>query len=311
VIHVQNLVKSFGCFRAVDDVTLAVEQGEAVALWGTNGAGKTTVIRCILGLLRYRGTIELAGMNIRKHGKRVRQLIGYVPQELAFHDDMRVIETLHFYARLRGVDGSRPDAVLSEVGLADHGRKRVRELSGGMKQRLALALALLANPPVLLLDEPTSNLDAAAQSSFAGLLREQKAKGKTILFASHKLEEVEVVADRVMVLEDGHEKLTCAADEFADRVGLRCVLQVFVNTDQLDAAVTSLTARGYAAQRNGRSLYVEVPANAKAGAFSVLAEHDIAVRNFEITNDNGNSRIPLAVHHGESTISRSIAGGAS
>jgi ABC-type multidrug transport system ATPase subunit len=298
VIRVQNLIKNFGRFRAVDNVTLAVEQGEAVALWGTNGAGKTTIIRCILGLLRYKGDIELAGMNIRKHGKRVRQLIGYVPQELAFHDDMRVIETLHFYARLRGVNGNRPNEVLREVGLADHGRKRVRELSGGMKQRLALALALLSNPPVLLLDEPTSNLDASAQSSFAGLLREQKQKGKTILFASHKLEEVEVIADRVMVLDDGREKLVCKADEFAERVGLRCVLQVFVNQEQLDAAVSSLTARGYTAQRNGRSLYVEVPANAKAGAFSVLAEADIAVRNFELSNDNGQTLAVSRLHTG-------------
>lgn len=292
MIRVTNLTKQFGRFRAVDDASFTVDAGEAVALWGTNGAGKTTIIRCVLGLLRYRGDIDIAGMNIRKHGKRVRQLIGYVPQELAFHDDMRVNETLHFYARLRSVDRTRPDAVLREVGLADHGRKRVRELSGGMKQRLALALALLANPPALLLDEPTSNLDAAAQSGFAGLLQEQKHKGKTILFASHKLEEVEVVADRVIVLEDGREKLTCMAEEFADRVGLRCVLQVFVKAEQLDAAVSSLTASGYVAQRNGSSLYVEVPANAKAAAFNVLAEARIPVRNFDLSNENNRTLVP-------------------
>jgi len=298
MIRVTNLIKNFGRFRAVDNVSFSIEPGEAVALWGSNGAGKTTIIRCILGLLRYRGTIELAEMNIRKHGKRVRQLIGYVPQELAFHDDMRVIETLHFYARLRGVDRSRPTAVLKEVGLEDHGRKRVRELSGGMKQRLALALALLADPPLLLLDEPTSNLDAAAQSSFAGLLRDQKQKGKTILFASHRLEEVEVVADRVMVLENGRERFICSASEFSERAGLRCVLQVFVKSEQLDAAVSSLTARGYAAQRNGRSLYVEVPANAKAGAFNVLSEADIAVRNFEFSNESSRDLVSSSTSQG-------------
>lgn len=289
MIRITHLTKRFGRFRAVDDVSFSVQTGEALALWGSNGAGKTTIIRCILDLLWYRGDIELAQLNVRKHGKRARQLIGYVPQELAFHDDMRVSETLHFYTRLRGVERSRPATVLKEVGLAEHGVKRVRELSGGMKQRLALALALLSDPSLLLLDEPTSNLDIAAQSSFAHLLREQKLKGKSILFASHRLEEVELVADRVMVLENGREKLTCRADEFTERMGLRCVLQVFVQTDQLDAAVSSLAESGYPAQRNGRSLYVEVPANAKAGIFTVLAGNDIPVRNFEVTSDDRRS----------------------
>jgi ABC-type multidrug transport system ATPase subunit len=286
-IHVRNLTKTYGRFRAVDELSFGVAPGEAVALWGSNGAGKTTFIRCLLNLVRYRGTIEVNGLDVQKAGKAARRAIGYVPQELAFHDDLGLLETVHLFARLRRVGRDRPMEVLEEVGLAEHTRKRIRELSGGMKQRLALALALLSNPPLLVLDELTSNLDTGAQNGFMGLLREQKAAGKTILFTSHRLDEVESLADRVIVLESGRRKLECRPRELAEALGLRCVMQMFLVEDSLDAAVAALTDRGMTAQRNGVSLSVEVPPNEKATPFRVLAEHDIAVRNFEFISGNG------------------------
>ena len=105
LISFQNVTKKFGSFTALDDVSFDVRAGESVALWGSNGAGKTTVIRCVLGLLRYRGTISIGGCDIAKAGKAVRSQVGYVPQELAFHDDLGLLETLHFFAKLRRVDG--------------------------------------------------------------------------------------------------------------------------------------------------------------------------------------------------------------
>lgn len=288
MISVKHLIKNFGRFRAVDDLSFRVGSGESLALWGSNGAGKTTVIRCLLGLLRYQGTIQVAGRDVRKHGKIVRNAIGYVPQELAFHDDLRALEALHFFARLRKVDRTRPDAVLEEVGLSAHGRKRIRELSGGMKQRLALALALLADPPLLVLDELTSNLDTTAQRSFTELLQDQKKRGKTMLFTSHRLDEIESIADRVIVLEAGRQKTACAPDELADTLGLRCTMQVFVDHELLDDAVRTLAGSGFDASRNGRSLTVDVPLHEKAGPIRVLSEASIAVRNFEFRNGQTN-----------------------
>ena len=188
---------------AVDQLSFSLARGEALALWGVNGAGKTTVLKCLLGLLDCEGELWLDGVDLRKNGRRARRSLGYVPQELAFHNDLSVAESCRFYARLKNVPAERIPVVLRQVGLTGQERKAVGALSGGMKQRLALALALLSDPPVLLLDEPTSNLDAETRAEFLQLLAELRHEGKTLLFTSHHLEEVEQLADQVLILRDG------------------------------------------------------------------------------------------------------------
>ena len=197
------------------------QKGEAVALWGPNGAGKTTAIRCILGLQPYRGTILVGGHDVRREGKKARAAVGYVPQELAFQENVPVWETLAFYARLRRSTAPEVDRRLEELGIAQAKEKRVGELSGGMKQRLALATALLADPPILVLDEPTSNLDPAGRFAFLRTLTELRRGGKTVLFSSHRIEEVKALADRVIVLERGRVRFEATGAGLADRLGLR------------------------------------------------------------------------------------------
>jgi ABC-type multidrug transport system ATPase subunit len=203
MIQIAGVRKRFGRARVLDGVDFDVLAGQSVALWGSNGAGKTTLIRCLLGLIDFEGDIRVAGLDVRRDGKRVRRLLGYVPQELAFYDDFRVIEAARFLARLRGADVAACEAGLADVGLHAHARKRVRELSGGMTQLLALCVALLNVPRLLVLDEPTSNLDSAGRRSLMELLLQLKAAGKTILFISHRPEEVRGLADRVLTLEAG------------------------------------------------------------------------------------------------------------
>jgi ABC-2 type transport system ATP-binding protein/nitrous oxidase accessory protein len=210
-IDILDVRKSFGRTRVLDGVSFRIEPGQSVALWGSNGAGKTTLIRCALGLIDFDGAIRVAGLDVRRDGKRVRRLLGYVPQELAFYDDFRVIEAARFLARIKGAEDRACQQRLEELGLAAHARKRVRELSGGMKQRLALSIALLNDPPVLVLDEPTSNLDSAARRSLMSLLLDLKHAGKTILFISHRPEEVRGLADRVLTLEYGKVVADAAA----------------------------------------------------------------------------------------------------
>lgn len=284
MIKVTNLTKKYGAFTAVDDLSFEVTAGEAIALWGPNGAGKTTIIRSLLGLLSATGELRVNGFEVQKQGKKARAAIGYVPQELAFYDDLSARDTLLFYADLKHVPSARVDQVLAEVGLAVHGAKAVAALSGGMKQRLALASALLADPPILVLDEPTSNLDTAARDEFVKLLLRQKTQGKTLLFTSHRLEEVELLADRVLVLEGGKLSLICHPAEVAGRLGMTLTLKIIMPEAIRDNALSLLKARGFAASRNGIGLRVAVSPKAKMAPLHTLWAENIEVNNFELEN---------------------------
>lgn len=236
----------------------------------------------MLGLLGYQGRIMVNGFDARRQGKEARRSLGYVPQELAFHGDMRTLETARFYARLKDVSTDRVDEVLAQVGLAEHTAKPVAALSGGMKQRLALGLALLADPPLLVLDEPTSNLDAMARDQFLQLLRTIKVAGKTILFTSHHLGEVEALSDHVLILSQGNLVAQVPAYELAATTGLTSRIKLLVAESSLDSALEVLLQAGYTASRNGTGLYVEVTPGHKVSPIRSLEQANIVVHDFEV-----------------------------
>ncbi|MFO0839936.1 MAG: nitrous oxide reductase family maturation protein NosD [Phycisphaerae bacterium] len=290
ILTTRNLRKRFGRHVAVDGLNLDVCGGDAVALWGGNGAGKTTIIKCLLGLHRWQGEIRIGGFDARRHGKSARRLVGYVSQELAFHDDLSARETARFYAQLKHVAVSRADEVLRQVGLAEHARKRVAALSGGMKQRLALAVALLADPPLLLLDEPTSNLDSAARRSFLDLLRDLKRTGKTIVFTTHRPEEVSFLADRVVLLERGRAIGHGDSAVLATATGARMVVRIQLARELHEQAVVLLTSDGFDASRNHSAVLVRVPHDRKAAPIAALTKAGIAVSDFEIESEGDHDR---------------------
>lgn len=282
MIFFSHLTKRFGTSTAVDDLSFDVAPRQAVALWGPNGAGKTTIIKCLLGLLKHDGVVQVNGYDMRKEGRAARASLGYVPQELAFYDEMSTLEMTTFFARLKQAPHKQVTQVLEQVGLAEHRKKPVGALSGGMKQRLALALALLNDPPALVLDEPTSNLDTVARSQLLALLSQVKAAGKTIIFTSHRVEEVEMLADRVLVLEKGQLQFECAARELAHKMGLRTQIKLRLAVGMLDAALTILRNEGFSAQRNGVGVIVDVPPGEKARPIHSLSRNDIHVLDFEM-----------------------------
>src|SRR5699024_5048198 len=155
----------------LENVSFDVRPGESVALWGSNGAGKTTLIRCMLGVTSFNGEASVEGISSKKQGKEVRKRIGYVPQVMPFFD-LPVGEMVLLITRLRGVPPTEGLNLLKRFNLAHTRRKPVRSLSGGMRQKLALTLALLGDPHLLVLDEPTANLDAATQKELIGMLNE-------------------------------------------------------------------------------------------------------------------------------------------
>jgi ABC-type multidrug transport system ATPase subunit len=209
-VSVRNLTKRYGAHTAADDVSFTVARGETVALWGANGAGKTTILRCLLGIAQFDGVVRVLGLQ----GKEARRQIGYVPQDVRLHGDLTVRETLRFYAELRKVAPS--EKLLEQWRLLDVADKPVRALSGGMRQRLAVAIALLSDPPVMLLDEPTSNLDRQSRAELRALLQQLKATGKTLIVSLHRAEEVRQLADRVIVLECGRKIAEGAPNGLAD-----------------------------------------------------------------------------------------------
>ncbi|HSG15945.1 MAG TPA: ABC transporter ATP-binding protein [Anaerolineae bacterium] len=285
MVIVQNLSKRFGAVTAVDDISFQVESGQSVALWGENGAGKTTALRCLLGVIPYDGSVLLGGYDTDRQGKAARRLMGFVPQEISFHDDLTAWETLNFYYRLKKTSTGKEYVMglLDRLGLAPYTGKRVRDLSGGMKQRLALVIALLADPPLLILDEPTANLDVKAREEFLALLVELKENGKTLVFSSHRLEEVAILADRVLVIEAGRLLADCPPAELGRYLGRKSMLKLLLADEaSIGSAVETLAVHGYAAERNGTGVWVQVVPLEKARPISLLSEAGIPVEDFHI-----------------------------
>jgi ABC-type multidrug transport system ATPase subunit len=285
MIEARNVTKRYAKVRALDNVSFTMQSGESLALWGSNGAGKTTLVRCILGVLRSRGDITVDGLRVRTCGKQVRARIGYVPQELAFHDDMRVGEAMRFFTVVRSVDRNRVGVMLERVGLEGQERKRVRDLSGGMKQRLALAVALLSDPPIIILDEPTSNLDAAGRDEVVDALRSLKTDGKTILFASHRPDEVLALADRMLLLDRGRIVCDTTPRELWGHEGAVLTMRLHIAGDDEEHAATMLRNAGHAVHLNGHGLCVAVERQRKADPIHTLTKSSVVVRDFEILRD--------------------------
>ncbi len=203
MIEVHDLSKRYDQTPVLDGVSFTVHEGEVVALLGPNGAGKTTLLKCLLGLVRFRGQAYIGGLDVAFWGKEVRRLVGYLPQTPAFPPHLTVADALIYYADLRGLRGEDIDARLAQVGLTAHADKRVGALSGGLRQRLGLAVSLLGDPPILLMDEPVANLDPEGRQLFHELVADLRATGRTVLLSTHVVRMLDGLAERALVLSEG------------------------------------------------------------------------------------------------------------
>ena len=202
LLTASQLSKTFGNFTAVNKVDIHINAGEMIALAGHNGAGKSTLMKMLLGLL----TPTSGSISINGHGATslaARQLIGYLPETVALYPNMTGFETLDFFADLKHVSRERNRELLTRVGIIEAAKKRVGTYSKGMRQRLALAQALLGQPKILLLDEPTTGLDPASRADFYRILDELRTQGTAILLSSHALAELADQADRIVIMKSG------------------------------------------------------------------------------------------------------------
>ena len=208
LLTVRGLSKSYGERRAVDDVSFTVDAGQTVGLIGPNGAGKSTTVAMICGLLRLdAGRVELAGVPLGAGACAAKRHIGYVPQDLALYEDLSARENLRLFASLYGIRGKqlaeRCDAVLALVNLSERAFEKPATFSGGMKRRLNIAAALMHDPQLLILDEPTVGVDPQSRNAIFDTLEQLKAAGCALIYTSHYMEEVERLADHIVIIDRG------------------------------------------------------------------------------------------------------------
>jgi len=208
VLEVKSLRKEFGDLIAVDGISFDIQEGEIFGFLGPNGAGKTTSISMICGLLTpTAGEIYVEGISILKDSRAVKRRLGVVPQEVAIYEELSARENLSFWGGIFGMRGgelnSRVDELLEQVGLEDRAKEPTKNFSGGMKRRLNLALGLVHDPKLILLDEPTVGIDPQARRNILDVVRSIVSTGRTVLYTTHYLEEAEELCDRLAIIDNG------------------------------------------------------------------------------------------------------------
>ena len=283
MIRVEHLTKRYGTLTAVADLSFEVASGETFAVIGPNGAGKTTALKVLLGLARATsGRIALGPEGLSPENPRARRMLGYVPQRVEFPAGRSVAEVLEFFADLRALPRSAVARALDRVGLHSVASRRASQLSGGYTQRLSLAQALLADPALLILDEPTASLDPEATWEFRSLLEQLRREGKTILLSSHLLSEVERVSDRVLILVNGRRAGLEKLSEVRARQISASRLCVELG-EPLSRASEALERRGIPFEPGGeRRVFLDGSNGCGLRGLEALREAGVTVRSFEV-----------------------------
>jgi Cu-processing system ATP-binding protein len=273
MIEFVGLTKRFAGFTALDGISFEVRMGETFALLGPNGSGKTTALKCLMGLCRpTSGWIRVLGIEVQSDPRGLRQKLSYLPQRVSFPDALTAREVLEFYGRLRKTAPARMEELLhrSEFDFNGFPDKPVRELSGGMQQRLGLAVACLPDAPVMVLDEPTVSLDPEGAIQFRQFLAGLKARGKTILFSSHVLSEVERLADRVAILVGGRLIALESAAGLREGLSRQCTMHVAVAGPVAKSAKAALRAGAEWVRQEERALLVVAPPEARLSVLKAI-----------------------------------------
>jgi ABC-2 type transport system ATP-binding protein len=238
MIEVRGLTKTFNGFTAVNNVSFRVEKGEIFGFLGPNGAGKTTTIKAILDLIHGdAGTIHINGNDVRTKGKDAKKFIGYMPEKVAFYENLTALQNLQFYAEIKHASKAECVRLIQEFGLGDTGKKRVGKFSKGMVQRLGMARALLGSPPILILDEPSGGLDPRGVVLIRDKILEMKTKGTTIFVSSHILSEIQEICDRVGIINKGVVVAQDTVEGLSKKLNLKP--QISVTLDALNEKIES------------------------------------------------------------------------
>ncbi len=235
MLKIRNLEKTFGKYHALSGLNMEVPEGSLYGFVGPNGAGKTTTIKILCGLLSPdSGSVEICGIDSLRNSENIQKLIGYVPDYFGVYDNLKVWEYMEFFASCCGLDGlkarKRCMALLEQMGLEEKTDFYVDGLSRGMKQRLCLARALIHDPEILILDEPTSGMDPRSRFDFKEIIRELNEQGKTILISSHLLQELSEICTDLGIIEQGKMALSGSLREILNRMNTSRPLSITVDS---------------------------------------------------------------------------------
>ncbi|WP_254521551.1 ABC transporter ATP-binding protein [Natrinema caseinilyticum] len=285
-ITVDNLTKSFGQTLALDDLSFQVEEGEVFGFLGPNGAGKSTTINIVLDFARPTdGSVSVLGMDAQQHSRDIRQRTGVLPEGVETYGRLTARQHLEFAIDSKNADND-PETLLERVGLADAIDRKAGGFSKGMSQRLMLAMALVGEPDLLILDEPSTGLDPNGAREMRDLVREENERGATVFFSSHIMEQVEAVCDRVGILRDGEMVAVDSVEGLRDSVSGGTSLRVTVDRIDQDAleAVRSLqdVTRATVEDEDPPTIVVAVDGS-KTAVLSTLEDHGIEVEDFQTT----------------------------
>ena len=289
IISVKNLIKKYdNNFLAIKNLNLNINQGEIIALLGPNGAGKTTLISTICGLSSITsGSIYVNGFDVIKDYRKTREIIGLVPQELALEPFEKVINSIKFSRRLFGKrdDDNYIDKLLNKLQLYDKKNNIIKSLSGGMKRRVMIAKALSHNPKILFLDEPTAGVDVELRKDMWNIIKELKEDGVTIILTTHYIEEAEMIADRIGIINHGELLLIEEKNKLIKRMSVK-TLKVLLKKP-IEKIPQSLKKYNLKLNADGNSfLYNYKTGSVRTGITSLLSEmNNIGVNLFDIQTE--------------------------
>ncbi len=285
-ITVDSLTKSYGQTLALDDLSFEVEEGEVFGFLGPNGAGKSTTINVLLDFARpTAGQVQVLGRDAQAHSREIRSRTGVLPEGVETYDRLTARQHLEFAIDSKGADDD-PHALLERVDLADAIDKKAGGYSKGMSQRLMLAMALVGEPELLILDEPSTGLDPNGAREMREIVREENARGATVFFSSHIMEQVEAVCDRVGILRDGEMVAVDSVEGLRDSLSGGTALRVTVDRIDDDAlqSVRSLpdVSDAVVEGQTPPTIVVHVDGS-KTAVLSALEDHGIEVQDFSTT----------------------------